>query len=753
MTDPPGRSMAPALVLNAVMIFAAVFLATPPAALALDRPSVAVARIGGALKIDGTLDEPAWASAPVIAGFRLMTPREDQAPDESTAVRVLVDDQRIVFGIWCSARRPLRASLTPRDQITDGDHITIHIDTDGDGQRAYIFGVNPFGVELDGILTDDPDFKWDAVWDAAARREAGAWTAEIAVPFRAMRFPAHATRPWRLWMRREITAWNEVGTWPLYRAGEAGRVMLQAGDLTGLEGVHGGGALTIEPYVFGSVSGVRDVLPGGDLSEWSSDHQHEEGVDVQSGVTSSLALNATYNPDFSQIEADALQINLNRRFPLQFPEKRPFFLEGGENFKTPLDLIYTRRMADPHWGGKLTGRAGAINSGALFVRDHGGASLAGSGYGPEDISRPGYFAIGRAQLPFGEGSNVGVLAGAHTQDAEDVSGDPRLHDDGALNHIESLDTQIRLSSRWSMESQLAMTATRISSVVAFDTTTGTGVTNVQEFRDGIGLLRLNYRDKARSVRFGTRYVGPRYRNELGFQERVGVIYRRANFDWNLFPQKGAFQRVDPVLDLLVLHDHTGRPEFADVNPHVELQFRSNLFWDLGFHEYVEHWQSTNYTQERAHVYFEDTRWRAFSWNLEAQVGDGIYYGDTDSTSYLAWTEMYNGVVTVRPSASVSLPFTIAHLRVAHRPTSGEVVNQWLLGVNANVQFTRQLAARVYPQYDSFTRHLDVNVLLSYVVHPGTVVYLGVNSGLDEIGARPQPTTRVFFAKASYRFAL
>ena len=738
---PPSASLAACLAVLCGALAA-------PSARAAGRPSITVARTGDPLRIDGALDEPAWANAPVISDFQLLLPREGEAPDESTAVRVLVDEQRMVFGIWCSARRGLRASLTPRDQITDGDHISMHLDTQGDGQRAYIFGVNPYGVQLDGILTTDPDFKWDAVWDAAARRDRGAWTAEIAVPFRALRFPAGATRPWRLWIRREITAWNEVASWPLYRQGEAGRIMLQAGDLTGLEGMRSGRQLSVEPYVFGSLYGWRDMLPAGVLSSWSNERLKESGVDVQAGLTSLLALNATYNPDFSQIEADALQIDLNRRFPLQYAEKRPFFLEGAENFGSPLDLVYTRRMADPHWGAKLTGRIGSLNTGALVVRDHGGASLAGSGFGNQDLSGPGLFALARASLPFGKGSNVGVLAGAHAQDAAGaVPGDPNFRSDGVLNHIEGVDAQVRLSDRWSMETQAANTVTRS------DSARTDGATRRESFDDWIGVMRLNYQDKARTMALGYRYVGPEYRDELGFQERVGVIYKHVLLDWNLYPRKGYFQRVTPLIDALVLHDHTSRPEFADINPHVELQFRSNMFWILGGHEYVEHWLSRNYTQERAHVYLEDTRWRPLTWNLEAQIGDGIYYGATDAESFLGWTEIYGATATARPSPRISSAANVQHLRVSHRPRSGEVVNEWLIGVNTTAQFTRELSARFYPQYDSNTRHLALNGLIGYVLHPGTVVYFGVNSGWDQIAARQRVTGREVFAKASCRFAM
>ena len=724
-------------------------LAAGAPARALDaRPSVAASRAADPIKVDGALDEPAWASATPITAFRLLLPREGEAPDESTAVRVLVEDQRIVFGIWCSTRRPLRASLTPRDQILDGDHIAIHLDTRGDGQTAYIFGVNPYGVELDGILITDPDFKWDGVWDAAAKREPGAWTAEIAVPFRTMRFPGGPAHPWRLWIRREITAWNEVASWPLYRQGEAGRIMLQAADLTGLDGVRSGRELTVEPYVFGSLNGTRAPLSSGDLGAWSRDDQSQGGADVQAGIGSSLALNATYRPDFSQIEADALQIDLNRRFPLEYPEKRPFFLEGWDKFATPLDLIYTRRMSDPDWGGKLTGRIGRVDTGALFLRDNGGASLAGTGFGPAVDSTPGYFGLARASLPFGDGSNAGFLAGVHAQDAVSaIPGDPAFHADGTLSHFEGLDSQLKLTRRWTLETQLAATATRDDSARAGDATLR------ESFDDWTGYVKVRYQDAARIFRASTRYVGPKFRDELGYQERVGVIYRQLNLDWNLYPRAGLWQRVTPVMDALFIHDHTGRPDYIDVSPNLELQFRSNLFWLFGCDEIVEHWLSRNYEQQRPFLYFEDTRWRPLTWNLEAHVGDGIYYGATDAESFLAWTETYIGSLTLRPSPRVSSTASVSYLRVARRPGAGDVLSETLTGINTTAQFTRELSARFYPQYDSHSKHLALNGLIGYVLHPGTVLYLGVNSGFDRISGRQQPTAREFFAKASYQFAL
>src|SRR5262249_31284230 len=239
---------------------AALWLCLPCVALAAERPSLAVGVASGPVRVDGVLDEPAWASAPVAGEFLLMSPREGEPPSESTAVRVLRAGDQLVFGIWCQAKRTPHAGLTARDNVLDGDHIAIHLDTDGDGQHAYIFGVNPYGVQVDGILTGDPDFKWDGVWDAAVKRGDGEWTAEIAVPFRILRISARQ-RPWRLWVRRELTAWNEVSTWPLYRVGQPGPIMLQAADLDGLDGTRGGGQLSGEPYVFAARNRPRQPIP------------------------------------------------------------------------------------------------------------------------------------------------------------------------------------------------------------------------------------------------------------------------------------------------------------------------------------------------------------------------------------------------------------------------------------------------------------------------------------------------------------
>ncbi|MEO5988857.1 MAG: DUF5916 domain-containing protein [Candidatus Eisenbacteria bacterium] len=725
------------------LLITALALGGAVASWAAERPSVPATRITGLLRIDGSLDDAAWQTAPAIHAFLLTEAREGQTPSESTIVKVLFDDTRIVFGLWCSARRPLRASLTPRDQITDGDHVSIHLDTDGDGQRAYIFGVNPYGVQLDGILTGDPDFKWDAVWQAEAKRGEGAWTAEIEVPYRAMRLPQHASRPWRLWVRRESAAWNEVPTWPIYISGQAGGVMLQAADITGLGNVHGGRDLTLEPYVFGGLLGARTYGPGGGAMRWFRDQSDDAGVDLQTSITSSLALNATVNPDFSQLEADKLQIGANRRFPLSYPEKRPFFLEGGEVFQSPLNLVYSRRMSDPDWGLKVTGRIRGIRTGALLVRDAGGSSLAGAGAGPYDISRRGSWALTRGTLPYGNGQDVGVLVAGHIQEPDDLSS----RTDRPQNSVFALDANGRFSNRWSYQTQLAHTESR------FDVNDTLGGRRRESMRGAMGVTRLNYNSRRLEVGFGYRYVDTGYRNEIGFEDRSGVNYKRISGQINHYPKAGPLQRLSYTQKAVVVHDHTGRLDFYEITPGIDWGFRNNQFVWTGMQFIREHWLSRDYDEPRFHVFYENTVWRAVSFEGDFDWGKGIYFGDDDASSFPIWQESYDLSATVRPTSWITVESNAKHLTLARERGDTPLLDLWLVGAKTTAQFTRHLFVRLYPQYDSGSRHVVLNALGGYILHPGTVLYVGVNSGWDEVQSREKLTTRQVFAKASYRFQL
>jgi len=748
--NPIGR---PALV--ALLVLAPAIARAAPA----PRPTIAAVRASGELRIDGALDEPAWREAEPITDFRVLFAREGQVPADSTEVRVLVDDHRIVFGITCWQSHAPAASVLPRDRIDEDDNVIVHLDPDGDGRRAYLFGVNPYGVQLDGILTDEPDFQWDGVWDAETRRARDRWTAEIAIPFRTLRFPERGDRPWRLWIRRQCQEDNEVSSWPLWRQGESGSIMLQAADLTGLEGVRGGNAIYVEPYATGSVDGAR-ATPAGVPGEWSDTRRRAAGVDVQAAVTSGLTLNATLKPDFSQIEADVLLIEANQRFALEYPEKRPFFLEGGEVFATPLDLVYTRRMANPSAGVKAAGRVGPLRTGALWVADDGGVAMDGAGYGPVTDSRRGDFLLSRIELPFGAGNAIALMGGLHQQDRSPLGAlrEPpgAWFADGSSNALLSADATWKLSDRWSWTGQAVRTSTWSDSAFADTSLFASPLlpgTRRDSYVGGAWLSRVQYDARSFSAHAVVQGIAPHYRNELGLIDRTGVRDQHVEGEWRIDPKGGPLQRAMWTNEANVIHGSKNGVEYTFLNSWWDFQFRRNFEFALGFESLDEYWQGRRWPQERVHTYTADNRWRPFTWVLETITGDGLWYGDTRETSFRAWTETWLFTGSVRPQPWLTADVDVKHFRVARTPTHGEVLNLWLAGVNANAQVTRKLSVRVYPQWDGDSRHLAVNGLVGWVEHPGTVFYAGVNGGFDELTERRRlhPTTRQVFLKVSWRF--
>ena len=733
-----------------------------PAA-AVERPQVAAVRAAGVLHVDGVLDEADWARATPITGFRLIENREGEAPSESTEARVLLDDTHIYFGFRCWNRGPgaIRASLAPRDQILDLDQIGVALDTYRDRHRGFTFGVNPYGVQYDGIfIGGELDTQWDGVWDAEVTRDSAGWTAELAIPLRTLRFPQSGPGVWGLWIRRQIQKNDEICSWPLYRKAEAGDVLLQAADLTGLGGLRGGGLIDLQPYAASAWSSQRAVEDGELAADWERQHRSDVGLDARVALSSTLALNATLNPDFSQIEADALQIDVNRRYPLQFEEKRPFFLEGADIFNTAFDLIYTRRIADPTYGAKLTGRLGHVRLGGLVVRDDGGGTLAGVGGGPtEGTSTKGWFQVGRAAWEIGENSSVGALFALHQSDrtgllAVPLGGDGTADPRGGSNAVFAADADVRLSRRWFFHGQLAQSQSRVDSVsvmTGIPWTGGPWAWRRSTRQDVAYGGEFDYSDGVRELQLFHQYLGPDFRAETGFVNRVDLRRTRVNSDFFVRPQNAVVRSIQPILDGYVMHDRSGRLQEWWVSPMIDWKFQRQTHVHTMAERIMERWQSRDYLRTVWTLVLENSAWRALDLTLDAVVGDGLYYGESDAGSFRGWSEAYEAEATLRPSPRLTAEFTANRNRFSRDHGRGVLYDVWALGAKSTYQFTRRLYARVYPQYDTQARHLDADALLGYVLHPGSVLYVGYNGDADRIAGRHRATGHTAFFKVSYLF--
>ncbi len=745
-----------------VLLFASAVCAS--SARAIERPQVAAVRASGPIRVDGVLDEPDWARAVPITGFRLIQNREGQAPSESTEVRVLFDDTRIYVGCRCWNRGPgaIRASLEPRDQILELDNIAIQFDTYRDRHRAYTFAVNPYGVQFDGILIGgDVDPQWDGVWDAECTRDSAGWTAELAIPLRTLRFPEGGPGVWGLWIRRQIQKNDEVCSWPLYRMAEAGDVMLQAADLTGLAGLKGSGLLDLQPYAASTWSSTRAFTSDGAAGAWDERRLHDAGVDARVPLSSTLALNATLNPDFSQVEADALQIDVNQRYPLYYTEKRPFFLEGADIFKSQFDLIYTRRIADPAYGAKVAGTLGHVRLGGIVVRDDGGSALAGMGAGPaEGTTGKGWFHVGRASYEIGENSSVGVLVAAHQTDRASLSAEPAglgvSVPDGGSNVVLAADAKVRLTRGWFFAGQVARSSS------ALDTSAFLGVLNDAGLAPGWNRRRasssdvaymadLEYLDGIRYLQLYQQYLGPQFRAETGFLERVDLRKTGLHGDFYVRPQNAWLRSIQPVVEGYVMHDRSGLLQEWSASPMLDWEFEKQTYVEMGAQRAMERWQSRDYQKTLWTLELNNSTWKTVDLWAEAAIGDGLFYGPTDATSFRGWSEKYEVSATLRPGRGLTAELSASRDRFSRDHGRAVLFDVWVLGAKTTLQFTRRLYLRLYPQYDTNAEHLDADGLLAYVLHPGSVAYLGFNGDGDRIAGRQRLTGRSAFFKVSYLF--
>jgi hypothetical protein len=730
-------------------------LASGTVAGAEERPRIAATRATAPIHIDGVMNEADWAGAPPLRAFGLLYVREGEAPSESTDVRVLFDDANVYFGMRCENRSPgpIRASLAPRDQITDGDFIAIHLDTYNDRHRAYIIGVNPYGVQLDGILDgSEPDFSWDGVWHAETTRDSAGWTAEVGVPLRSLRFPNRGDGTWGLWLRREITKNGEICSWPVYREANQGDVMLQAADLTGLDGLQGSGGIEVQPYVAGARFSTREISPT--TTEWDNTDDSSVGLDAKVPIRSDLTADFTVNPDFSQIEADALQIDVNRRFPLFFTEKRPFFLEGAEIFTTPFNLVYTRRIADPSYGGKLTGKSGPWRLGAIAVRDDGGGSTDGIGGRAEGDFGQGAFGIARLRRDLGENGHVGLVLTEHLSDRKGLAagtglGPPSYVVNGGQNTVAAVDGRLRFAKNWFVSGQLGGSWSRIDR----SRTNGSGPDRLREdFSDVLYTTNAWFADGTTYAVGYHDYLGPDFRTEAGFLDRVDARISGYEATYTFRPKAGPLRTWQPQTNGNLIHDSRGILQERRLAGAVEWSFHRQTRMHTRYARVIERWLTRDYDRNRYIFELENTAWRPLSFELFVTLEDGIFFGPTDAESFLGGQESYQLIATARPSPRLTSEITATRNRFSHGWGGPEVYDVLVVGAKTTYQFSRSLYARFYPQIDADAHHVDLDALVGYVLHPGSVLYLGVNGDLDKSVSYRQ-TGRTIFLKASYLFQL
>jgi len=537
-----------------------------------NRIRVRAPRLAQEARIDGRLDEAMWNEAALLTGFSQYRPVDGLAAEDSTEVLIWYAEHEIYFGIRAFEPHALvNATLADRDRIGGDDHVQLLLDTFNDRRRALVFGVNPLGVQADGILTEGEnrgmvDHSPDFVYESRGRITDWGWEVEIRIPFKSLRYQSQRVQTWGVNVVRRVQHSGHTQTWTAARQGQ-NSFLGQSGTLEDLTELRRGLVLDVNPVLTARVDGARSAQ-----DDWRYGRgTPEPGVNLRWGMTEKLTANLTANPDFSQVEADAGQLSFDPRQALFFPEKRPFFLEASENFSTPNQLIYTRRIVAPVIAAKFTGRAYNTDVGLLSAVDDDALSATGD--------HP-LFNLLRVRRDIGGSSTLGMV---YTDRAE---GD-------AYNRVIAADTRFVFGGLYSFTGQLGASFTRSSA-------TTTSWRPIFEF----AAARRGRRFGVGGTLEGSHHE---FRAASGFVSRPGIVHAQLRPTYTWYGEPGAaFASITGILNLdgtwtydRFVNGHV--PDDQKLHPGVEFAFRGG--WRLGAHFLLE---SFKYPPELYRSYWIDT---------------------------------------------------------------------------------------------------------------------------------------------------
>jgi len=749
---------------------------------------VTTPRIEATAVIDGNLDDAVWARAARLTGFSQYQPVDGHAAEEPTEILVWYSADAIYFGIRASEIHGdvVRASHANRDNITSEDNIEILLDTYNDHRLAFLFGVNPLGVQEDGTRSDqfgggaggrsatgggtgtmnplagNVDLNPDYVFESKGRLTAGGYEVEIRIPFKTLHYQDKSVQTWGINVLRRVQHSGFQDSWtPAVRANAS--FLGQSGTLEAMHDLRRGLVLELTP----TATGRLDGSPTG--TGWDYQRAGELGGDVRWGIRQNLTMNGTWNPDFSQVEADVGQVVLNQRFALFYPEKRPFFLDGLELFDTPNQLIYTRSIVAPRAGVKLAGKLSGTNLATMLVVDDSAYSWNRGPTGHTPV-----FGIVRARRDLHRNSSLGAVL----TDREDGPDKSRLA---------GLDFRVYHSKLYYVELQAA----------------GSWTDSAGASRRG-PLLQADWDRTGRAwgFHYSLQAVAPGFKAASGFVNRTGII------NANIFNRLTGYGSPGALLQTYTAfigfgrlwdYSHPGKGSIEgseSISPSATLRggWQLNGNFSRNFYSY----DPANYTafqvqtsggpapftvpgpernQLSATAGVTTPTYRQFTASASVSVGTTPIFTEAAPGRSVR----VDASVDVRPTAALRGTFQISSLTLNRRRDGSRFSTETIPRLKLEYQVSRALFLRMVGQYSSITftalvdregrpilvggspvapvalRELRTDWLFSYRPTPGTLVYLGYGSTLDQQPLIPNSQLRRasdgFFGKVSYVFRM
>jgi hypothetical protein len=743
-----------------------------------------------------------------VTGFVQRNPHDGEKISQETAAYLGYDQKNLYVVFVCfDDPKKVRARMSRREDIYDDDQVEIMLDTFHDRRRAYAFQTTPLGVQWDAIWSEATreeingnfDTSFDTVWDSKGKVTSRGFVVWMAIPFKSLRFPSTKEQEWGIILYRGIVRKNEDAFWPQVSYKVAGRLG-QAATLYGLEGISPGRSIELIPY--GIMRGFH-ALDTRDFSNpyfQNAEAQGQPGMDAKFVLHDHFVLDMTANPDFSQVESEDPQITVNQRFEVYFPEKRPFFLENEDYFRTPLDLFFTRNIQDPSAGIRLTGKEGPYSVGLMSTDDR-APGQAVSPYFPLAGTRS-YFTVARASRDIFRQSSVGVL---YT--------DWECPTTGESNRVGGVDTRLKFTANWSLDAQAVVSSSTLSGNFfgASGYSSKNCETNLFPFNSG-------------NVGNGNHYAGPAEKLDLkhdglhfsyegiyddispgfvtvpGFVNRVDIRELFQMIDYRFRPKKGWIVDWGPSLNQRYVFDHEGNRLDTDYQPYLAIQGRGQTFIYLfPYEELRERLRPQDFCflglscqPQPNQDYHEHSSGASVQTSVLPKVTAGASYHWGDGANFvpspnapaplnlpfLARQDTATGTLTFRPVKPLKIENTYLFERLRTIGANRGIFNDHIVRSKWNWQFTPQLSLRMILQYNSLlantpgtvdlytflptSRQFNADFLITYLVHPGTAVYVGYNSDLQNLNVVPGTgvfntakgyinDSRQFFVKVSYQF--
>lgn len=773
-----------------------------------------VPKIALAIAIDGRPDEEAWKTATVFKDFYQTSPGDNIAPSKPTEVLMMYDEKHLYVAFKCwDEKDKIRATIAKRDNVFNEDNVRMWLDTYNDQRRAYVFGFNPLGIQQDGIFTEGQgaDFSVDVVMESKGIIEDWGWSVEVKIPFKSLRYSAGKGKMWGFNAARNIDRFNDEFDQWLPDDRNVSGFLIKHGKITGLDEIKYERTLEIVPSITVSETGRRTrVFPttGANPDRFVNNPIKQDiGFTVKYTLSPNVTLDAAYNPDFAEIEADAQVITANQRFPIFFQEKRPFFLEGQDIFLSPLRIFHSRTIVDPDFAAKLTGKIGKTSFGFLTAMDK-----APGNYGEDDRNNPGLqprinefldksalFGVLRVKQDFGKENNVGFFATYRSFPER-------------KNLVAGFDGRFKLTPKLVSVFQVVGTSSRKCFFDAeFEPTLNT--LQAQRNRDICGTGRQpdpfdinqtpgtfdNYRtgnglgyyinaDYTTDTHGWFAEAGGRskdYVTDVGFTRRTNSNFA---FFINRFSTKSkpkaTFIRTNWAQLTGVDYDWEGRLQGYNLATNLNISLQKSMFLSVEAGIFYEKIYEEEFGLKRTPTRLvgtftgEPTRatWQQYySGNLNQTVNKRFNYGlflgyinnafDFDfgsSPQDPAPGKQFDAEIfgEYKPIDPLRISMSYRKSRLVRNDNRVRTFDSDLVTVRSTYQFTRFIFTRLRLDYDSLNQNYNGQALFGWNPTPGKAFYIGYNDNSNYNGFNPytgrfepgfERNSRTFFIRASYLF--